>query len=83
MYDKVYIKKKVDSDRIKQELQILGATWELNSRYVSVGKMWNDFERNIRHIMDTCIPNKMSSSRHNLPRFNRSLGRQTRTKQRL
>ena len=33
--------------------------------------------------MNTYIPNKMSSSRHNLPWFNRSLRRQTRTKQRL
>ena len=82
---KVYIKKKADSTRIKQELQTLITTQhqEFNSSNVSVDKMWADFEGNIRRIMDTCIPHKMSSSRYNLPWFNRLLKRKTRIKQRL
>ena len=82
---KVYIKKKVDSARIKQELQTLITTQhqEPNPSDVSVDKMWADFEGNIRRIMDTCIPHKMSSSRYNLPWFNLLLRRKTRIKQRL
>ena len=57
---KVYIKKKADSDRIKQvELQTFVSTQELNSGGVSVDKMWDDFEGNIRRIMETCIRSKL------------------------
>lgn len=40
-------------------------------------------EATVRHTMDTFIPQKMTSSRFNLPWFNRSLRRQARAKQRL
>jgi len=80
---KIYLKKKANTDRIKQELQILATLREFNSPGVSVHDMWNHFERNMRRIMDTCIRHKMISSRYNLPWFNRSLRRQTRAKKRL
>lgn len=54
-----------------------------NLREFSVDEMWDTFERSIRSIMDACIPHKMTSSRYNLPWFNRSLRRQSRAKQRL
>ena len=68
---------------IKQELQILATASEFNSPGVSVDNMWDHFERNVRRIMDTCIPHKMTSSRYNLPWFNRSFRRQKRAKKRL
>jgi len=80
---KIYLKKKVNTDQIKQELQILATAREFNSPGVSVDNMWDYFERNVRRIMDSCIPHKMTSSRYNLPWFNQSLRRQTRTKKRL
>jgi hypothetical protein len=59
-------------------------TRDLNSDGGSVDKLWDHFEGNIpRRIMDICIPHKMTSSRYNLPWFNRSLWRQTRTIQRF
>ena len=58
---------------------------KLNTQYDnnSVEAKWNDFENSVRNIMDSCIPYKMTSSRYNLPWFNRSLQRQSRAKQRL
>lgn len=52
-----------------------------NLREFSVDEMWDTFERSIHSIMDACIPHKMTSSRYNLPWFNRSLRRQSRAKQ--
>ena len=80
---KVYIKKKADCQRIKRELQSLAEAQASVIGDASVDEKWNYFEENIRRIMDTCIPHKMTSSRYNLPWFDRSLRRQTRAKQRL
>lgn len=49
----------------------------------SVDAKWNMFQYRLTGIMDSCIPHKFTTSRHNLPWFNRSLRRQTRLKQRL
>ena len=58
---KIYLKKKANTDRIKQELQTLATAREFNSPGVSVDNMWDHFERNVRRIMDTCIPHKMTT----------------------
>ena len=85
---KIYIKKRANSSLIQKELQDL-AHETMKSKTTStdtdkpVDEKWDEFERNIRRIMDTCIPHKTTSSRYNVPWFNRSLRRQTRTKQRL
>ena len=50
---------------------------------MSVDGKWKVFVQNITSIMDDCIPHKLSSSRFNLPWFNRSLRKQKRKKQRL
>ena len=55
----------------------------VNLSEFSVDEMWDTFERSIRSIMDACIPHKMTSSRYNLPWFNRSLRRQSRAMLRL
>ena len=52
----------------------------VNLSEFSVDNLWDTFERSIRSIMDACIPHKMTSSRYNLPWFNRSLRRQSRAK---
>ena len=85
---KIYKKKRADSSRIQKELQDL-AHETMKSKTAStdtdkpVDEKWDEFERNIRRIMETCIPHKMTSSRYNVPWLNRSLRRQTWTKQRL
>ena len=70
---KIYIRKRLDNECIKLELKTLAG--KLNTLYDnnSVETKWNDFENSVRNIMDSCIPHKMTSSRHNLPWFNRSL----------
>lgn len=80
---KVYIRKRSDDERIKLELKTL--VEKLNTQYDnnSVEAKWNDFDNSVHNIVDSCIPHKMTSSRYNLPWFNRSLRRQSRAKQRL
>ena len=80
---KVYIKRKANCSRIKEILIEFSDSFMENLREFSVDEMWDTFERSIRSIMDACIPHKMTSSRYNLPWFNRSLRRQSRAKQRL
>ena len=80
---KVYIKRKANCRRIKEMLIEFSDSLMENLREFSVDEMWDTFERSIRSIMDACIPHKMTSSRYNLPWFNRSLRRQSRAKQRL
>ena len=85
---KIYIKKRVDSSHIQKELQDL-VHETMKSKTTStdtdkpVNEKWDEFARNIRRIMDTCIPHKTTSWRYNVPWFNRSLRRQTGTKERL
>lgn len=80
---KIYFRKKADSDRIKEELKKLANDINLNNESKTVDEKWNEFEFGVHRIMDALIPHKMSSSRYNLPWFNRSLRRQSRAKQRL
>ena len=80
---KVYIKRKANCSRIKEMLNEFADSFMENLKELSVDEMWDTFECSIRSIMDACIPHKMTSSRYNLPWFNRSLRRQSRAKQRL
>ena len=69
---KIYIKKRADSSLIEKELQDL-AHETMKSKTTStdtdkpVDEKWDEFERNIRRIRDTCIPHKTTSSRYNVP----------------
>ena len=80
---KVYIKRKANCSHIKEMLNEFADSFMENLKELSVDEMWDTFECSIRSIMDACIPHKMTSSRYNLPWFNRSLRRQSRAKQRL
>ena len=79
---KIFIRKKADSTRIKNELESLSSHMAAR-RFNSIDEKWNCFEVNIHRIMDSCIPTKLTTSRYNLPWFNRSLRRLARGKQRL
>ena len=76
------MRKKSDTTRIKKELQDFANDFE-DMKNESVDAKWNMFQHRLTGIMDSCIPHKFTTSRHNLPWFNRSLRRQTRLKQRL
>ena len=80
---KICFRKKTHTDRIKEELKKLADNVNLNSESKTVDEKWNEFELGVHRIMDDHIPHKMSSSRYNLPWFNRPLRRQARAKQRL
>lgn len=80
---KVYIKKKANCSRIKEMLNEFAESFMGNLNELSVDVVWDTFERNIHSLMDACMPHKTTSSRHNLPWFNRSLRRESRAKQRL
>ena len=80
---KIYMRKKADTTRIQEELQDLVNTFNERMIHESVEAKWNMFQEKITEIMDTCIPHKFTSTRHNLPWFGRTLRRQTRKKQKL
>ena len=72
---KFYIRKRADNTRIKKELQEFVNDFEV-MKNESVDAKWNMFQQRltgIMTIMDCCMPHKFTTSRHNLPWFNRSL----------
>ena len=79
---KIFIRKKADSTRIKEELTNLSLHMDTRG-FNSIDDKWSFFEDNIHRIMDSCIPSKWTSSRYNLPWFNHSLKRLVKRKQRL
>ena len=50
---------------------------------LDINTKWNALKKQLNDIMDSCIPNKMTTTRHNVPWTNRTLIRLTRKKQRL
>jgi hypothetical protein len=80
---KIYMRKKADTTRIQEELQDLVNTFNERMIHESVEAKWNMSQEKITEIMDTCIPHKFASTRHNLPWFGRTLRRQTGKKQKL
>jgi hypothetical protein len=80
---KIYCRKQANCIRIKEELKALSNDLMLNTKHEMVDRKWDKFEYSVRRIMDTHIPHKMTTSRHNLPWFNRILRREGRAKQRL
>ena len=63
---KIFIRKKADSTRIKEEL--IKLSFDVDTRgFNSIDDKWSCFEDNIHRIMDSCIPSKWTSSRYNLP----------------
>ena len=80
---KIYCSKRANCIRIKEELKALSNDLIQNTKHEMVDRKWDKFEYSVRRIMDTHIPHKMTTSRHNLPWFNRTLRREGRAKQRL
>ena len=67
---KIYIKKKADQTRIRQELQTFAQNFDNVTQGKSVEAKWELFESTMQNIINNCIPYKLScSSRYNLPWF--------------
>ena len=80
---KIFIRKRADNELIRQKLRELANDFECLLKHGSLDAKWDAFQQGIQHIMNSCIPSKYTSSRYNLPWFNRALRRQTRVKQKL
>lgn len=77
---KIYIRNRADTNRVKEELRKFSNHFENSLKQESTDVKWDEFEKTVRHIMDDCIPNKLTSSRYNLPWFSQSLRRLSKSK---
>ncbi|KAI8494439.1 hypothetical protein Bbelb_276650 [Branchiostoma belcheri] len=80
---KVYIRTKADEPAIKKDLTDYAANFHKRTQDMSVTQKWSDFKDKMKDTMNKHIPSKITSSRYNLPWFNRNLRRHCRKKQRL
>ncbi len=70
-------------DLIREETVKFADTFTEKAETQSVEENWQDFKDFVEHILDKHVPTKMTSTRYNLPWFNRQLKRMCRCKQRL
>ncbi|KAI8493297.1 hypothetical protein Bbelb_293010 [Branchiostoma belcheri] len=80
---KVYIRTKADEPAIKKDLTDYATNFHKRTQDMSVTQKWSDFKDKMKDTMNKHIPSKITSSRYNLPWFNRNLRRHCRKKQRL
>ncbi|KAI8485690.1 hypothetical protein Bbelb_365240 [Branchiostoma belcheri] len=80
---KVYIRTKADEPAIKKDLKDYATNFHKRTQDMSVTQKWSDFKDKMKDTMNKHIPSKITSSRYNLPWFNRNLRRHCRKKQRL
>ena len=80
---KVFLRDKADTASIFKSLKESFPAYEMETSGMSADVKWNWFQQMVHNIMDKHIPHKITSSRYNLPWFDRSLRRLCRKKQRL
>lgn len=80
---KVFLRKRANNEQINQKLQDFANYFECSLKHETLDTKWDAFQQGLHNIMDSCIPHKYTSSRHNLPWFNHILRRQIRAKQKL
>ena len=80
---KIYLQNKANVDEIQRCLQDFLAEYDRETADLGVEEKWTKFHKKILQLMDDHVPHKMTSSRYNLPWFDRTLRRQCRRKQRL
>ena len=80
---KVYIYKKANWPKIKEEILTFQEEYMKLYKERSVDANWNDIKRNVTSAMDKHIPAKLTSTRHNLPWMNQTIKRMIKKKQRL
>ncbi|KAI8494422.1 hypothetical protein Bbelb_276480 [Branchiostoma belcheri] len=80
---KVCMRTKADEPAIKKDLTDYATNFHKRTQDMSVTQEWSDFKDKMKDTMNKHIPSKITSSRYNLPWFNRNLRRHCRKKQRL
>lgn len=80
---KIYLRKKANTDEIKSDMTSFCDTYFDELFSAPVEEKWTKFVDAIQNTMEKNVPHKITSSRFNLPWFNRSHRRMCRKKQRL
>ncbi|XP_030841013.1 uncharacterized protein LOC115923809 [Strongylocentrotus purpuratus] len=80
---KIYLRGKADTQGIKETLQDFTDTYFQTNQDKSVEDKWEEIRSAILHTMEKHVPHKFSTTRFNLPWFNRSLHLTIKKKQRL
>ena len=79
----VFLRKKANSQQMEEDMLNFSDHYFLNLSDSSVNEKWSAIKEAILRTMKANVPSKMTSSRYNLPWFNRSHRRMSRKKQRL
>ena len=80
---KVYLRRKAHIDNIKSDMSNFCDFYLDNLLNASVERKWCRFAEAVKETMEKNVPHKITSSRFNLPWFNRSHRRMCRKKQKL
>ncbi len=80
---KVFIRKKADTDSIKTSLTDFQQTYMTSTIGFNANQKWKTIHKKITEVMNDFVPHRYTSTRYNLPWFNRQLRRLCRRKQRL
>lgn len=79
----VFLRKKANSQQMEEDILNFSDHYFLNLSDSSVNEKWSAIKEAILSTMEANVPSKITSSRYNLPWFNRSHRRMSRKKQRL
>ena len=74
---------KADTDGVTQALEDFSDQYFKTNKGKTVTEKWDCIKTAILQTMGKCVPHKMTSSRFNLPWFDRTLRRAVKKKQRL
>ena len=80
---RVFIKKKANIDKIKDDMMFFCDFYMIHLIITSVDNKWNELEKALKTTTERNIPCSITSSRFNLPWFNRAHRRLCKKKQRL
>ena len=80
---KIHLFSKANWAEVRQKISDFSATYFNTMSELDINTKWNTLKKQLNDIMDSCIPTKMTTTRHNVPWINRTLIRLTRNKQRL
>ena len=70
---KIYLHNKADIDGMKQELEDFAERFKQTSKGKTLSEKWNDIKTAINDTMERFVPHKFTTTRFNLPWFDRSL----------
>ena len=80
---KIHLFSKANWAEVRQKISDFSATYSNTMTELDINTKWNALKKQLNDIMDSCIPSKMTTTRHNVPWIIRTLIRLTRKKQKL